>query len=513
MTKALESQKGAITLQSKRRKGRARRPRRRPQFSYLSSLAHTQDFRLLELIPAPSLKADMHCRLWRYPLSSSQRPLYDALSYTWGDACESRPRITLDGSAFFITASLLGVLRRLRRQRRSRLVWVDAICINQESNKEKNTQVPLMGQIYSSAASVLVWLGEASFDSGSAIDAIPMLTEVASNDAAELWLERLGHDDFLRKVFSLAHFFHRPWWSRKWVIQEVALAKQAIVLCGERRVPWLDIYTFVTTWMNITFSSYRGTLYNSYSEPEFGQLQHVALRILGDGVVTTAETLSHMRQQWQAAGADGISATLSNLLWSLKNAQASNPRDKIYGLLGLARRLDRDRIKVDYSLSVESLYSCVFRFFLLDDNSLDSFRWMTGEAAVAKRTKATGLALPSWVPDFGPRAISPISSFAFVHPGSQNQRLFAASGLDRSRSRWKLPIQFDSDGQILLTTGRVVDTIRHLGQVCPSRDDLKFGRHSLKLTISAWRKLARKTGASQYSGSLEDAFWRTVLAD
>jgi Heterokaryon incompatibility protein (HET) len=54
---------------------------------------------------------------------------------------------------------LEAALYKFRNRRINGEIWIDAICINQKDIGEKNVQVPLMGEIYASAACVIVWLG------------------------------------------------------------------------------------------------------------------------------------------------------------------------------------------------------------------------------------------------------------------------------------------------------------------------------------------------------------------
>ncbi|KAF8846605.1 HET-domain-containing protein, partial [Acephala macrosclerotiorum] len=86
---------------------------------------------------------------------------FGALSYVWGHASDTRP-ILVDGEEFQATVNLESALRHLRHNDRSRTLWVDAVCINQQDVLERNSQVLLMGKIYETAASVIIWLGEST---------------------------------------------------------------------------------------------------------------------------------------------------------------------------------------------------------------------------------------------------------------------------------------------------------------------------------------------------------------
>jgi hypothetical protein len=449
-------------------------------------------FRLLELIPGQSLHADIHCRLRDYQLDSA--PPYEALSYTWGDE-KSLCRISLDGLPFHIRPNLRDALRRLRQPRSTIVIWIDAICIDQNSADEKSVQVPLMGKIYTRAERVIAWLGEETFDSGMALDFIPYLTKVAKFDTESIWLFYLGNCDFLRQMMSLVHLFSRPWWQRMWIIQEVALAPDVLVVCGSRRIPWSTFHSFTIAWMDTGHVPHHSC----------NILQKTALRILGMLVSGFSEALTRLRLSHQTISSALESLKLPNLLWSFKYRLVTDPRDKIYGLLGL---LGDHGVQVDYGKSFEVTYLSIFSLCLLEDKGLDWFRWMTGECYEPKK-----LCLPSWVPDFGPRSIIPISSFLPNQDEGELQRAFLTAGPDRSRSLFG--IQFGDDPRTLILRGHLFDVVSQCGRIYPFSDDIVLAGRVTGPVLSHWKKMATNTQFGTYHSRIarEDAFWRTILTD
>jgi hypothetical protein len=113
--------------------------------------------RVMNLLP--SRAGELHCKL--LPVSLDKLPKFEALSYSWGPPILSST-IFCDGKPWGITPNCEAALRRLRQPQKSRLVWVDAICINQNSIPECNNQVKYMGEIYGQAKQVVVWLGEST---------------------------------------------------------------------------------------------------------------------------------------------------------------------------------------------------------------------------------------------------------------------------------------------------------------------------------------------------------------
>lgn len=92
-------------------------------------------------------------------------PFYEALSYMWGSRAKVR-YIVIDGTRLFVGKNLWRALRGLRYKTRPRVLWADAICIDQASVAERSLQVQKMRWIYANAAAVMVWLGD-EVDAGS----------------------------------------------------------------------------------------------------------------------------------------------------------------------------------------------------------------------------------------------------------------------------------------------------------------------------------------------------------
>ena len=102
------------------------------------------------------------------------------------------------------------------------LLWIDALCINQDNISERSAQVQLMDKIYQQASRVLIYLGEAESGSDNAMDSIAQ-----------------RHSDKYSTQMGVLDFFQRrPWFNRVWVLQEVALADCALAICGSKCVPW-----------------------------------------------------------------------------------------------------------------------------------------------------------------------------------------------------------------------------------------------------------------------------------
>lgn len=137
------------------------------------ALDSSEHIRLLILDPAQE-SAELRCSLISVLPSDETR--YEALSYVWGDPTETR-RIHVSGDELNITTNLHSALQHLRFKDRKRTLWADAICIDQDNLDERGEQVKLMGQIYTQAEQVLVWLGEMTEDVELSLDSIAHLNE------------------------------------------------------------------------------------------------------------------------------------------------------------------------------------------------------------------------------------------------------------------------------------------------------------------------------------------------
>jgi hypothetical protein len=160
--------------------------------------------RLLRLLPSEKESDELRCELFEYPLQNAGKfsHPYEALSYVWGS--EDKPNsIAVNNCTLNVTPNLYTALLHLRDYACSRVMWIDAICIDQNDNKEKEHQLPLMAEIYAKAYRVVAWLGDAE----GGIDRALELLRLAGENPAKLHnAER-----------SIKRFLQRPWFQRIWV--------------------------------------------------------------------------------------------------------------------------------------------------------------------------------------------------------------------------------------------------------------------------------------------------------
>jgi hypothetical protein len=206
----------------------------RPQYNnktYLNLATSAREIRLVHVEPARDVAAPLLCNLIIVSLDGDTQ--YEALSYVWGDP-NARKQIHLNGSLFHVTVNLEAALRRLRLSDQVRIIWIDALCINQNHVEERNHQVSQMAKVYSGASRVVVWLGEESDDSELAFEALDSVTR----DEKLHWDAKLQPSldaKYLepRYIEAVGCLLNREWWWRVWTMQERALAKQLVFVCGQ----------------------------------------------------------------------------------------------------------------------------------------------------------------------------------------------------------------------------------------------------------------------------------------
>ncbi|KAJ2896259.1 hypothetical protein MKZ38_005713 [Zalerion maritima] len=180
---------------------------------------------------------------------------YEALSWRWGSLDPPYAIMISQGRKTYkkkITRDLALSLKYLRYPDKDRILWIDAICINQEDDDEKNHQVQMMARIYTRAEQVCVWLGEDDRDSTLAINFIKKEIMTLEN------FDTICSDSRNKqKWMALLMLMQRPWFSRRWVVQEIALAQKATLYCGLDSINWADFAVAVELFVEAENATHR----------------------------------------------------------------------------------------------------------------------------------------------------------------------------------------------------------------------------------------------------------------
>lgn len=264
----------------------------------------------------------------------------------------------------------------------------DALCINQDDVMERNLQVPLMKYIYPGPSKVVVWLGEADEASELAIWTVREWTSIFANhrlNIHNLFRDRfMRRDDYQRTLTAIRSFCQRPWFSRTWTFQEIVISREpdyAEILCGSTVLLWQSLRKAYFV------AEYAGILVDS-----FGSNPNVGLRLL---------SLFPRRDA-------GHAWPISQLLRDTFGLKATDPRDKIFSLLGLADFNNEALFRPNYYIPVRQTYISFTLSIIKDSNMLSI---LADVNRVARDPE-----LPSWVPDW---RVPPCTN-ALEHPGIYN---------------------------------------------------------------------------------------------
>ena len=208
-------------------------------------------FRLLRLRKGTGLH--ISCRLFKTWLDLKDRfgrdrqISYEALSYTWGGP-EFFRFIEVNGQRLRITKNLYSALHHLRLPDRDRIIWADAVCIDQQNLAERGHQVAIMTRIYKQADGVIFWLDESSEDTDAVFRALGELRSQGEPKGCRdwqyhdsrwlsLWASISENIDSREAIYhGMRILMGRQWFRRAWILQEVANARAALVCCGRNSV-------------------------------------------------------------------------------------------------------------------------------------------------------------------------------------------------------------------------------------------------------------------------------------
>jgi hypothetical protein len=494
-------------------------------------------FRLLELailpreIPRSDNLASFACILHTFELDNA--PSYEALSYTWGDAVRdnivcteeeealgdsnesvsivlsklspkgrqmwfgetsessSSPAPDNDaelsiGVVHSITINLYHALNQLFQSGHGyKMIWIDALCINQADTDEKGTQVAMMGEIYSRASGVIVWLGEDEtgmenfkWTSSKFLDALSgyvikygLKDLCQQSPLSSVLLERLNINppagDWLACWESYMTFCRRRrWFSRIWIVQEVVLAKHVRVMCGRETCAWEGIEMLGSMIKLLGWQSMLGIS----PTKAFG-------RALGDETMRLAcirETLpprspsevcevtsasAMLKSVSLTSGASSTASTkethswydyLQMLIWNTRPYSATDPRDKIFALLGIAAKALPAEMAMpvlpDYCSEISTVYASMSSMLLRELPRLSHLSFVEDKATRRQHS------LPSWVPDYSVTlTATPLSLLRTA------ESCFNASPIKDNPSSWHVV-----EGSNLNVEGVVLDRISEL---------------------------------------------------
>jgi len=375
---------------------------------------------------------------------------YVAISYAWDHLNTSTRIFSLDGHFLELSRTLSDLVQSLTKRHKTCVVWIDALCINQKDYAEKSIQVCLMGRIYSAAEQVIVWLGASTPEIERQFRVIDDGETHQSSETTSAQVDYVA-------LFSL---LERPWFRRIWVVQEVALGKQVVILCGES-VMQLD-----------ALRPHLSALWNRHEIwPQF-VIDNAPYR--GLWCVTR---LLDLRDQFQA---DDM-VPYEVLLEACFHFLATDSRDRIYALRNMA---DKTRPVPDPD------YTAITSKALLCSGLSLNLLCLAGLGHRKERQS-----LPSWVPE--------LREDNHSEPLVLSRRLnWAAGGCLSSQPRFIAPAHLLVEAysfDTITVTGEVISSNsvqtlqRNIREIIQLRESLPVNAKSQNISMDSWLEMVWKT--------------------
>ena len=389
-----------------------RRRRRLPldlgPYRYTNIDKEASEIRLMTILPGV-FGSEVRITIQNHVFTGSRIPVYEALSYAWGSNQKS-VNIRIEESdgdrTLAVTSNLAEALQYLRYEKMPRVLWIDAICVNQQNVPERGHQVSRMADIYRSASPVLIWLGPEFASSDVAMRELSALGSTVrvnwktqelfplSGDSYRIWQATplpFGKQGSVSR--SIENLLDRPWFKRLWIWQEVRLAKiSAQILCGDKIMAW---ETFRNAMRCLTrHPALSDKMYHLTGQIsglcDYAQSQCLVLKILRDTMDCTY----------------------------------SDPRDRIYAILNLTYPHEMRGFDIDYSKSTEEVFRDFVMKYTCTNGSLELL-------TQCEMRKLKAVKVPSWVPDWTvPRECKPLD-FSHACENSKGEAHVDGMGLLR----------------------------------------------------------------------------------
>ena len=359
------------------------------------ALEGPKHIRLIALHPASSKDAPLRINFLSSDLGELEAR-YEAISYTWG-----QPNLTFalhvdDGSQVFVTENLDRALRYLRRAECDRLLWADAVSINQTDHEEKAVQIPLMVQIFRGARKVLAWLDPGG-DTTVEQKGMRELDRLSRASRIQVW-------DGNKSLNEVLRFLSLPWFNRLWIVQEVVFNLDIYLICGGMEL----IFSRLVVALSVLQRHIR---VNELSESRMTALKGIKMAALEDiGKLWNRHSLTGIQSHRALSSETEAAAQILNLVERFSSYGCTDPRDRIFALYSMATDVRHSSqvvgstspldepvsINIDYSLDVCGTYQA-FALSCWERPRTHREMW---EALFSRQHSPQPTNLASWAPDW-----------------------------------------------------------------------------------------------------------------
>ena len=401
----------------------------------------------------------LQCSLEESDLDS--QPKFNALSYCWGATADTCI-INCEKGTLSIPKNLYDALLRLRKPHSRVRIWADALCIDQNDLSERRQQVQLMRRIYQQAEKCLVWLGAHTELDALAFKLLNTIQDYLRTQPSDQNAKVLIPGSILAKYSTtpgewdaLMHLFSRPWFERVWTLQEITLPRRVLMTCGK--------------------FSFDGNLF--YEIVEFLNSSQLAVQMIGlqGGYLQSLKVAALRREFHEHTSARDLLDTLR----SARDRDATDPRDKVIGILGLCQIDPNWASKLGYHMTPKEIYLSVAKNILTSSSPFRLFH----ACYPALTNTSTAESLPSWVPDWNNRiAVVPcIQHFERIET-------YTAGG---SRSPSIMIGQSADGAELLNIRGKVVSSLksfvdRHSDALKRNFQNAHYPQKSMRRKIRDW---------------------------
>ena len=368
-----------------------------------------KEIRLLTLHEG-TFEADIKTSLHTASLNPDHPSTYEALSYVWGSP-ETPIQIQVGLQTLAVTKNLAEALRYIRYKDKRRVLWIDAICVDQKNLKERSSQVKRMADLYRLAERVVVWLGPEKEDSGYGLSLLEELSSKVtvdwthstvgprSNETATHWSNPYGELSYGDKELHAIYLvISCSWFERLWIWQEIHCAKSsAIMMCGFDTIPWMSFRTALFCLAS------KASWPNNYTSVIFKPFR---------ARVSDLYTLLNSERR----------VNLIDAMWMTRYCKYTDPKDRVYAIQSLLNSTDEAIcIEPDYEQSTSQVYQDVTLRYISHRKDINI---LMSSGREDERSD-----LPSWVPDWTIAKKSHARGISLAGGYSQSKEEYRGAGV------------------------------------------------------------------------------------
>lgn len=369
------------------------------------------DIRLIRLLPASktcyldTIQPIIECEIFHVSRMDPKICAYKALSYAWGSSRDTSPCIFINNKSYHTQRNLFEALAQFQTELQSDeslIIWIDALCIDQSNLDEKSAQVMKMRDIYVAANEVIIWLGRSTKRTATAVAFMRSIAPPYLDNALEFRRQKsaefsAGHISDAKLVLQKAlsgesdefwgfiELVDRSYWDRIWVVQEYLAARRAIIRCGKERF----LPVFFLRLCELMANPFGTTAIPI--DPNTKLKKQIVCAI--DRVMDLQLFIIKMEGCIERCRESPSTRLLYDSLIVQWSKQATDPRDKVFALVGIWDAYMGRRFTPNYNWSTSRVYCELVQWAIDSDKTFNIWSFLQDDTP-----KVQGL--PSWAIDW-----------------------------------------------------------------------------------------------------------------